>query len=425
MKSVPYWIDTAPAFPDRSTSPLPESVDVAIVGGGITGLSSAVHLARKGGRVALLEQSTLGSGASMRNGGMSTTGLFIGPATARDRYGLERARRYYDAYRSAVDFVQSFVATEGIACDFRRAGRLGVAVRPQHFEHQRATHELLAKEFGHETRLIEPRELRSEIGSDAFHGALLDPLSAGLHVGKFVYGLAASAEQSGALLCEGTRVTNVERAPDRTFLVRTSRGVIRARQVLVATDGYTDAAFPRLRRRITTVGSFLIVTEPLSEERARDIIPNARMVVDTKNIGHYFRLSPDNRLIFGGRARFALSNPASDLKSGAILEQDMLDIFPQLRGVRLDYLWGGTVGFTFDRNPHAGEMDGLYYSLGYCGHGVQMATYMGRAMSEVMDGHPEANPWRDLDFPAFPVYSGKAWFLPFVGAYYRLKDRLA
>jgi glycine/D-amino acid oxidase-like deaminating enzyme len=174
------------------------------------------------------------------------------------------------------------------------------------------------------------------------------------------------------------------------------------------------------------VGSFIIVTEPLGEDLARDVIPNARLVVDSKNIGHYIRLTPDNRLAFGGRARFAPSNPASDLKSADVLFRDLAQIFPQLAKTRIDYVWGGNVGFSYDRIPHAGEINGVYYSMGYCGHGVQLATYMGRAMAEVMDGHPEANPLRGIGFPKVPVpfYNGTAWFLPFAGAYYRMKDRL-
>lgn len=424
MKESPYWIDTAPEFPDRSAAPLPDAVDVAVVGGGITGLNAAIRLARKGAAVAVLEQGRFGSGASGRNGGMCTTGVAVGAAAAVKRYGLAAARAYDDAYREAVDFVEALVRTEGIDCDFRRAGRLGVASRPSHHEHQRAAQKLLAEQFGHETFLIGPSELGTEIGSTYYHGALLDPLSAGLHVGKYVRGLAELAERSGAALHEKTRVIAAKREPNGRYRVCTPRGSLSARQVLLATDAYTDRTFPRLQRRMVIVGSFIIVTEPLGDERARDLIPRGRMVVDTRNVSHYFRLTPDNRLLFGGRARFALSNPDSDRKSARILYRDMLKVFPQLAGTRIDYVWGGHVGISFDRMPHAGQMGGLYYSMGYSGHGVQMASLMGARMAEIMDGHAEANPWRHLRARAFPTYSGTAWFLPFVGAYFQLKDRL-
>lgn len=424
MKEIPYWTDTAPEFPNRAGRPLPDRVDVAVVGGGITGLHAAIRLARKGASTVVLEQGRFGSGASGRNGGMCTTGLSVGPATAVKRYGLAAARVYYDAYCEAVDFVESVVRSEGIDCDFRRAGRLGVAFKPSHHAHQRATQKLLAEQFNHETFIIGPSELRAEIGSARYYGALLDPLSAGLHPGKYVRGLAHAAERAGAGLHESMKVTGVRRESGGRFQLGTACGRVSARQVLLATDAYTTSVFPALQRRMVVVGSFIVVTEPLSETVAGEIIPRGRMVVDTKNIGHYYRLTPDHRLLFGGRARFALSNPGSDRKSGRILERDMLAIFPQLANVRIEYVWGGHVGFPADRMPHAGEMGGLYYSMGYSGHGVQMASYMGARMAEVMDGHPEANPWRALKARPFPTYSGTAWFLPFVGAYYGMKDRL-
>jgi glycine/D-amino acid oxidase-like deaminating enzyme len=149
------------------------------------------------------------------------------------------------------------------------------------------------------------------------------------------------------------------------------------------------------------------------------------MTVDTKNLVNYFRTTPDNRLLFGGRARFAVSNPKSDAKSGAILRTAMAEVFPELAGARVDYCWGGMVDMTRDRLPRAGERNGVYFSMGYSGHGTQMSTYMGRIMADVMDGRTELNPWRGFDWPAIPGHFGRPWFLPLVGAYYRLRDRFA
>jgi glycine/D-amino acid oxidase-like deaminating enzyme len=426
MKQIPYWLDTAPPFPDRSGRDLPDDADVVVIGGGLTGLSTALHTARKGADVVLVEKDKIGSGASGRNGSMCTQGITIGVGEARKRYGQERARELYDAFREAVDVVEKLTVDEGIDCDFKRSGRLGVAFKPEHFAAMEAQQRVLADDFDHETVLLDKAALRSELGSDFYHGALLDPLSAGLHVGKYVHGMAEAAERAGARIHERNAATAVTRDADGRFLVETLHGTIRARQVMAATDAYTDRSMPWFRQRLICVGSFIIVTQPLSDDVAREIIPRARLVVDSKNIGHYIRLTPDNRLAFGGRARFAPSDPASDRKSGQVLKREMAEIFPQLANARIDYVWGGSVGFSYDRIPHAGEADGVYYSMGYCGHGVQMATYMGRAMAEVMDGHPEANPLRDLGFPKVPVpfYNGTAWFLPFAGAYYRLKDRI-
>jgi glycine/D-amino acid oxidase-like deaminating enzyme len=172
------------------------------------------------------------------------------------------------------------------------------------------------------------------------------------------------------------------------------------------------------------VGAFLIVTEPLPVQTLDRLLPRRRMAVDTKNLVNYFRTTPDNRLLFGGRARFAVSNPNSDEKSGAILRAALHDVFPELRDARIDYCWGGMVDMTRDRLPRAGERNGVYYAMGYSGHGTQMSTLMGTLMAEIMDGRADLNPWKDFAWPAIPGHVGTPWFLPLVGAYYRLKDRL-
>ena len=195
--------------------------------------------------------------------------------------------------------------------------------------------------------------------------------------------------------------------------------------VLVATGGASPhAPFSWFRRRIVSVGSFAIATEPLDARLVAQTFPTRRNYVTSRIIGNYFRLTPDNRLIFGGRARFALSNPSSDLKGAHILESTMHRIFPALSGARIDHIWGGTVDLTADRLPRAGEHDGLHYAMGYSGHGVQMATHLGECMARVMGGDAAANPFADLAWPAIPGHLGKPWFLPMVGAWYKLQDRL-
>lgn len=424
MKQIPYWLDTAPALPDRSGKDLPDEADVVVIGGGLTGLSTAYHTARKGARTVLLEKDKVGSGASGRNGSMCTQGITISPAEARKRFGQERALELYNSFREAVDVVEDLTRREQIDCDFHRSGRLGLVCKPQHFEGLRAKQRDLAENFGHETVVLSRSELRAELGSDYYHGALLDPLGAALHVGKFVHGLAEAAERAGAEIHERNAATGLTRTPGG-FLVETMHGTIRAKQVMAATDAYTDKALPWFRKRLINVGSFIIVTEPLGEELAREIIPKGRLLVDSNKVCHYFRLTPDNRLLFGGRARFAPSDPTSDKKSGAVLFREMCEIFPQLSRTKIEYVWGGSVGFAMDRIVHAGQSeDGVYYSLGYAGHGVQMATHMGQVMAEVMDGHPEVSPVRDIAPPRIPLYNGTAWFLPFAGAYYKTLDRI-
>lgn len=422
MKQVPYWLDTSTPGPDRSQTPVPDSVDVAVVGAGLTGLTAAIGLARKGRSVAVFEKDTVGSGASGRNGGGCTSGMSIGFLKAVTRYGLPTARKHYLLYNDAIDAVEKLVADEGIDCDFARTGKLNLASKPSHYDGLKRTHQALADRMGYETTLVPRDNIRSEIGSDYYHGGLTDPLGAVLHVGKFVRGLGEVASEAGVQLLERTPVTGLERLSGATHQVRTSRGGVKAGQVLIATDGYTGSAVPRLQRRIVSVGSFIVVTEPLERELVDQLMPTRRMASDSLNLLYYFRITPDNRMLFGGRARFAMSNPQSDLKSGRILQKAMVKVFPQLAGRRIDYTWGGQVGMTLDQVPHAGTSNGVFYSLGYNGHGVQMATYMGQQMAEVMDGHPEANPWGDFAFKAVPGHFGPPWFLPLAGAYYRLQD---
>ncbi|MER7403824.1 FAD-binding oxidoreductase [Streptomyces sp. NPDC000070] len=422
MKFTPYWLDTAPQGPDRSRTEVSGDVDVAVVGAGLTGLSAALHLARKGAKVAVLEKDTVAFGASGRNGGMATTGLSIGTRDAVARYGFETARRYLATYHDAVDTIEKLVAEEGIDCDFARSGKLILASKPAHFDGLRKTHELLDRIGLDKTRLVPRSDIHSEIGSGLFHGAMVDTKSAGLHVGKFARGLGEAAARAGAQIHEKAPVEQVRRLGGTKHEVVTARGTVRADQVLVATSGYTGRPFRWLQVRIAPVGSFIIVTEPLGKDLCDQILPTRRMASTSMNLLNYFRITPDHRLLFGGRARFAMAGPQSDAKSGRILHKAMTEVFPQLSRTRVDYCWGGLVDMSMDRMVHAGEQDGLFYSVGYSGHGVQMATYMGKQMAEYMDGTAAANPWRDLSFPRIPGHFGPPWFLPFAGAYYKFKD---
>lgn len=421
MKFTPYWLDTAPQGPDRSRTDIGGQVDVAIVGAGLTGLSAALHLARKGANVQVFERETVGWGASGRNGGMATVGLSIGVRDAIARYGADTTKAYLLNYHDAVDTIEKLVGEEGIDCDFARTGKLNLASKPAHFDGLRKSHEVLAG-LGFETSLVGRSELRSEIGSDQFHGAMADAKSAGLHVGKFTKGLAEAAVRAGATIHEKASVERFRRLGGTKHELVTARGTVQADQVLVATSGYTGRPFRWQQVRIAPVGSFIIVTEPLGKDVCDELLPTRRMASNSKNLLHYFRITPDHRLLFGGRARFTMSNPQSDEKCGRILRKAMTEVFPQLANARVDYCWGGLVDMSMDRMVHAGERDGLFYSLGYSGHGVQMATYMGKQMAEYLNGTVTANPWQDLSFKRIPGHFGPPWFLPFAGAFYKFKD---
>lgn len=424
MKSEPYWLDTAEPFAGGAAGPVEGTVDVAVVGGGFTGLSAALALARRGASVVVLEAGRVAAGASGRNGGHVNNGTAVDFGGLVQRLGLDRARALYHAYDDAVDTVERIVREHQISCDFRRGGKIKLADRPEHYEKIARGFEQLHREADSETELVPPARIRAEIGSDAFHGGLLYRKSAQMHMGRFGKGLAEAAGKYGARIFENAPVTALARIRGAEHRVSTPRGSLIARQVLLATGPSMRGPFFHFRRRIIPVGSFIIATEPLAASQLDSIMPTRRTATTTRNIGNYFRIAPDDRLIFGGRARFALSNATSDLKSGRILERRLRAVFPQLAGVRIDYCWGGIIDLTADRLPRAGEHDGLFYAMGYSGHGAQMSVHMGERMAAVMGGDAAANPLAGLPWPAVPGHFGPPWFMPFVGAYYRMKDFL-
>lgn len=429
MKLESYWTASAPAFEPRAAE-LPAQCDVAIVGGGFTGLSAALALARRGASVLVLEAGErVAAEASGRNGGHVNNGLAIDYAELAAKVGAERARAWYHAFDAGVDAVERIVREESIDCDFARRGKLKLATRPAHLEAlSRSADRLLADGVDSDVQVLHGPRVRAEVASERFVGGLLYRRSAQMHMGRFAQGLAQAAERSGAAIHTRSCVQRLERLRGEAHRVHTRRGTVRAAQVLPANGaarhgGY--GSFGWLRRRIVPIGSFIVVTEPLGEARATALLRERRTYVTVANIHHYYRLTPDHRLVFGGRARFAVSNPTSDARSGEILRAGMLEMFPQLRGVRIDYCWGGLVDMTQDRLPHAGQRDGLYFSTGYSGHGTQMSVLMGQRMAAVMAGDSAANPWQGRDWPAIPGHIGPPWFLPAVGLYYRLKDRFA
>jgi glycine/D-amino acid oxidase-like deaminating enzyme len=430
MKLDAYWTDSAPAFRPKGRA-LPSQVDVAIVGGGFTGLSAALALAQRGATVAVLEAGDrVAAEASGRNGGHVNNGLAVDYAEVAAKVGAERAAAWYRAYDDAVDTVARLVRDEQIDCDFSRTGKLKLATRPAGLDAlRRSAERLQADGVDTDTEILDADRVRAEVQSERFHGGLLYKRSGQMHMGRFAGGLAAAAERNGAQIHTGTCVNAITRiGSGHAHRLQTAHGVVTAQQVLLATGatrhgGY--GSFGWLRRRIVPIGSFIVVTEPLGAASANALLAGRRTYVTVANIHHYFRLTTDHRLVFGGRARFAISSPTSDAASGEILRAGLAETFPQLGRVKLDYCWGGLVDMTQDRLPHAGERDGLYYAMGYSGHGTQMSVHMGQKMAAVMAGDAQANPWHDRSWPAIPGHVGPPWFLPAVGMYYRLKDRLS
>jgi glycine/D-amino acid oxidase-like deaminating enzyme len=394
---------------------------VAIIGGGYTGLAAARTLARGGADVTLLERHHLGWGASSRNGGFVLQGYKPEMEQLARMVGPDRARRMFQLTLEAMRVLERLIGEESIGCDYTRCGALTLAAKPGHLPGLEQSGRFLRQELGYQTELLISQDLGKEIGSSRYHGALLDPGGCSLQPAKYVQGLGLAAQRAGARLLEGTEVTKVRKVAGG-FKLNTSRGVVHAREVLAATNGYTPAALGRLRRRVVPIGSYIIATSPLGEELARRLIPRGRVMSDTKNLLYYFRLSPDGRMVFGGRASFT---PASAKHSARILASGMREVFPELAGTDIEYAWSGKVAYPMDHLPHAGRLDGVHYAMGYCGHGVALATYLGTRMGEVLLGTGEVPDLGGKRFKAIPLFTGFPWFLPFVGGYYRIRDWLS
>ena len=420
LKETPYWWDTAPALPNLVTRSLPASADVVVIGSGYTGLSAARILALRGVNVVVLEKETFGWGASSRNGGQVLTGLKWGPSALIEKVGLARAKELYAASLASTKYLEDLLEEENIQCEYQRTGHLEAAWKNSHFQQYQREQEVLAREFNHPVKLIDRQEQHGELGTTYYRGLLVDEDSGALHPAKFVRGLAICASGSGALLFENTPATKIMRTGSQ-YAVVTPQGTVTAENVLVATNGYTDEVAREIGQRVFPLGSYMIATEPLPAELAAKLIPQRRVVFDSKHYLYYFRLSSDNRMLFGGRADYKPATPESNRKSAEILRRSLAKVFPELKDVQIEYAWSGNIGITRDFFPRMGQQAGIYYALGYAGHGVAMSTYLGGQIANIMCGAPGKNPFKDLPFDPLPFYYGQA-FRPLGAWYYKLLD---
>ena len=422
MQLKPYWTDTRKPFSSAREGRVPERASVVVVGGGFTGLSAARTLAMRGIDTVLLEAGEVAAAASGRNGGHCNNGTASDLGGLAAKVGLAEAKRLYGLYDSAVDFVETTVREETIDCDFVRNGKIKLAAKASHVDGLKRSGEFLAREVEPDLVFLDKAALQNEVKSDAFHAGIVMPRGAQMHMGRYGVGLAEAAARRGAAIFEHAPVTGIERLPGGRHRVSTPKGNVLAEAVFLATGPSLQGPFRWIRRRTIPMGSFIVATAPLTDAQVAATMTGRRNCVTTKNIGNYFRLTADNRLIFGGRARFALSDPSSDAKSGAILRQTLDEVFPALAEVPIDYTWGGVLDMTPDRLPRAGEHQGLHYAIGLSGHGAQFSGFIGDRMARVIAGEADANPLAGKAFDAIPGHLGPPWFLPFVGAWYRFLD---
>jgi len=404
-------------------APLPGTTDVAVIGAGYTGVSAALTLARAGRRVTVIEAHEPGWGASSRNGGMM--GLSYGAfMAAKKTRGVETAKKLYAESGLAIEYVGRLIAEQKINCDYAKVGHFRGATIPKHYD-------AMAKELDEARRhvptqcyMVPKSEQRHEIGSDYYHGGVVNPDHTGLQPALYHAGLLSAAEKAGASIVANTPVSAIVRRGG-TFSLTTPRGEVSASQVLVATNGYTGPITPQLRRRVIPVPSAIIATEPLKPETMARLMPKKRLLAGSQRIVSYYRPSPDGtRIIFGGRA-FASGGEQADRVNARHLHQAMTNVFPELSNTKLTHSWHGMLAFSFDKLPHVGKIDGLHYAMGYCGVGVGRATWLGHKAALKILGSPEGESVFDtIAFQTRPLYFGTPWFLPLTIAYYRIADAL-
>ena len=418
----PFWWDDA--LPTRRAEAVPSAADVAIIGGGIAGLSTALELARGGLRPVVLDREPIGWGASSRNGGA----LAGASALGRARGNLQRAvdpetlAAMMEEGEQSFDDFEQLVEREGLACDYRRTGRFTGAHAAAAMQTLAARAEMLNRARPGEARLVLRGDVATEIATERYHGGLLIQRAGSLHPGKYVQELARVAEAAGAALHGGVSVDGYTREAGQ-FRVRTSAGEIKARALMVATNGYTGAATPWQQRRVVPVASYMIATEVLGVARVASLLPKLRVYGDTKKVLYYFRPSPSgDRILFGGRASFVDSDVR---RAGGRLHRFLVHLIPDLAGIRITHAWKGNVAFAFDYLPHVGEHEGVHYALACNGSGVVTMTHLGReAARQIIGRGNRPSAFSRLPFPTMRGYRGKPWFMPFIGGLYRLRDRL-
>jgi glycine/D-amino acid oxidase-like deaminating enzyme len=422
IKFQPYWWETAP----RTTTPapgLPKDIDVAIVGSGFTGLSAALTLLRRGRGVAVLERGVPGFGASTRNGGQ------IGSGNQKFRVekliamrGRQKAEDLLREGTRMLDYIEHLVTSEAIDCHFNRCGRFRGAMQPEHYESMARDMEDLRKVAGVESFMVPKAEQHNEIGSDVFFGGSVLPNDASLHPGLYHAGLAKRIEDAGGRIIDNAAVTGIERS-GAGFLVKTAAGDINSRNVIIATNGYTDGIVPELRRRIVPVGSALIATAEIPEPLFAKLLPKNRVYGNTNRVFYYYRAAPDERRIIWGGRRSHIASSTSPM-AYRHLARDMLHVFPALADIPVAHAWDGLIGYTYDEVPHIGRTgSGIHFALGYCGTGVSRATYFGHKVALQLIGDADGRTaFDDLNFPSFPFQPIAKQAVPVVETWYRVRD---
>lgn len=421
FKPQPYWWDVAPptSVPDKA---LPKSVDVLIIGSGYTGLHAALQTTRAGLATLVVDAQAIGFGASTRNGGQISTSIKPSFATLKRRYGDALATALLQEGRASLDYIAGFVADEAIACDFQPVGRFHGAHNARQYEKMVKEAQATGGVDQTDAFVVPKSEQHRELGTEAYFGGIVYPHHASINPGLYHQGLVQRVHEAGAEFAANCKVHDLERQANGYRAV-TEKGEVMAKQVIVATNGYTGRLTPWQQRRVIPIGSYVIATEELPAAVMDRLMPTNRVLSDTRKLIYYYRPSPDRkRILFGGRVSLGETDP---LQTGPKLRAELVRLFPELADIRISHSWSGMVAYTFDTLAHAGGQDGLYFAMGYCGSGVGMSSYLGMKIGHQVVGNPSGSTaFSQIPFPTRPFYTGNPWFLaPSIMAY-RLRDRM-
>jgi len=424
IQRASWWHEHSDSRLPPEAAAFPAQCDVAVVGAGFTGIAATLALARTGRQVVALDAGLPGDGASTRNGGQVGSGNQKFRVRALiDLFGETKAVALLREGVAMLDHLETLVQDEAIACHFSRCGRFRGAARPAHYDAMARDMEDLKRYTGVESFMVPRAEQHREIGTDLFHGGSVLPDDGGVHPGLLYAGLHRRATEAGAQVCGNAGVTAIQREGSG-YVLRTARGIVRAKQVILATNGYPLAAVPYVKRRIVPIGSAQITTGEIAPALLKQLLPGGRMYGNTRKVFFYFRQVPgENRLMGGGR----IGRGVSDRRDGfyAHLAQELLDLFPALADTPVSHAWHGRIGYTFDELPHLGKTpDGIHYALGYCGTGVSRALYFGNRIARQLMGDPAGKTaFDEINFPSHPFHLFAPAAVPFYEAFYRLRDQ--
>lgn len=423
QQNSPYWWEAAPPRP-LPVKPLAARLDVAIVGAGYAGLSAALVLARAGRSVAAFDAMNPGEGASSRNGGITSGSIRPGFDELSQAFGVDKAVAVENEGKRARAFLYDFIKTEGLDCDFQLTGLFKGALGYDQYERMARSADSLAKKLGIESYAVPHAEQRDYIGTDFYRGGTVRMDIGGLHPARFHAELLRIAEAAGVVVYSHNPVLAIQQ-DGAEFSVTTAAGIVKARQVIVCTDGYTDRATPFLQRRLVPVRSRIIATEELRADLMARLMPRRMMMGENRQLGFYYRPSPDGkRILLGGRDGSREGDPAAPQLR---LRNGLTELFPELREVRLTHSWFGNVAMNRDMLPRVFENNGIVYATGFCGSGVVWAPWLGmRAAHKILGNKAEASTAFDFRPPAaVPFYRGNPWFMPAIIRGYALQDRIA